>query len=121
MGRWDSSNRRSRLPANWQALRLQVLKRDGCRCTWVETLEGRQKATCGVTEGLEVDHIVPGDNHALENLRTLCHEHHARKTSAEGRKASAKNRAKVKKKFRRSENREIPKGDGTPLWAKWSA
>lgn len=49
----------------------QVLERDGHACVW-----------CGSTEWLEVDHIVryaDGGTHDLDNLRTLCHDCHAKR------------------------------------------
>lgn len=85
---WETSNRRSRLPRDWEARRRIVIARDNGRC---------QAAIGGVqctAEGTEVDHITAGDNHDLTNLQLLCKECHAWKTRGE---AVAGNRAKQKK------------------------
>jgi len=88
---WESSNRKHRLPSNWWALRAQVLRRahnqcevinDGIRCTNIAN---------------EVDHIIPGDDHSLSNLRAICTDHHKVKSSQEG------NAARKKKYSRRIE------------------
>lgn len=96
---WAGSDRGARLPQNWHAIRGHVLKRDGYRCTWIDPDKRRrceERAT-------EVDHIRPGDDHSYGNLRSLCEWHHAKKSGAEGARARAIQRAKVKKKFRRTE------------------
>jgi 5-methylcytosine-specific restriction protein A len=80
--KWRGSNRASRLPSNWASLRRLALKRDDFKCR-----------LCGGTEDLEVDHIERGDNHALENLRTLCRTCHKGKSSKEGNQAKAAMRA----------------------------
>jgi 5-methylcytosine-specific restriction enzyme A len=79
---WQGSNRRSELPANWPAIRLAVLSRDGHQCTWIETSSAR----C-IRRATDVDHIINGGSHALTNLRSLCAWHHAKKSSAEGNAA----------------------------------
>ncbi len=78
---WANSNRRSRLPKDWPAIRAQVLERDGHRCT-----------NCGAAAN-QVDHIIRGDNHALANLTTLCAAHHAAKSGREGAAAKAARKA----------------------------
>jgi ATP-dependent DNA helicase RecQ len=61
------SHRQGKLPANWEDLRRQVLRRDGNRCV-----------TCGAVGpkvSLHVHHIHPkyfGGSHELANLITLC-------------------------------------------------
>lgn len=97
---WQGSTRRSRLPANWDAIRVDVLDRDGHRCTADDS-----GARCPSTDGLEVDHIERGDNHVLSNLRTLCRFHHGAKTAQEGLAALAAKRAGINQKFRRSDPR----------------
>ncbi|MGW0929544.1 HNH endonuclease [Streptomyces sp. NPDC002644] len=74
---WSSSNRRSRLPSNWPALRARVIKRDGGVCQ-----------SCG-NPGTDVDHVRRGDDHRLENLQLLCGWCHKRKTAEESRAARA--------------------------------
>lgn len=82
---WSSSDRKSRLPANWPFLRKAVLERCGGRCEVLKK-DGsrcRDRAT-------EVDHIVAGDNHHASNLRGICTWHHARKSAMEGVEAKRK-------------------------------
>lgn len=76
---WQGSTRKARLPENWSYLRGLVLDRDGGRCT---------EPGCG-WPATDVDHIVPGDDHSLGNLRSLCAGHHRRKSSSEGGRARA--------------------------------
>ena len=91
-GGWKDSDRKSRLPANWPLLVSQVKARAGGRC------ELRHQGKTGIVRcwrrGRDVDHIEPGDNHALSNLQFLCPMHHGEKTAREGvegrRKAAAK-------------------------------
>ena len=95
---WETSNRRERLPADWQARRKRVLERCGYRCEWMITREERcpEKAT-------DVDHIKPGDDHSFRNLRGLCSKHHARKSSSEGWWARKRLIEESKQKFRKQE------------------
>jgi 5-methylcytosine-specific restriction protein A len=87
---WAGSNRAARLPANWAALRRRVIRRDGGRCTAVDS-EG-QRCTW---PGTDVDHKTPGDDHSLSNLRLLCAWHHARKSATEGGTAAALTRVRT--------------------------
>ncbi|MCY0933643.1 hypothetical protein [Streptomyces sp. H34-S4] len=50
-----------------------------------------------------MDHIEPGDDHSLSNLRSLCSWHHKQKSSREGAAAYAAKRRAIQKKFRRTE------------------
>jgi hypothetical protein len=95
---WETSRRRERLPADWQARRKRVLERCGYRCEWMITREERcpEKAT-------DVDHIKPGDDHSFRNLRGLCSAHHARKSSSEGWWARKRLIEESKRKFQRQE------------------
>lgn len=77
-GKWEGSDRKSRLPDDWAKRRIRVLRRDGYRCH-----------ECGAPAN-QVDHIIPGDDHDLDNLRALCRRHHALKSSAEGNAAKPK-------------------------------
>lgn len=79
---WDTSDRLSRLPSNWQTLRVRVLRRDSYRCQARDSLG----ILCGAPAN-QVDHIVAGDDHSLDNLQALCRWHHDRKSSAEGHAA----------------------------------
>ena len=65
---------RARLPKHWVWLRATILERDGFKCV-----------RCGSRNRLEVDHIEPGDNHAPDNLQTLCRNCHITKTANENR------------------------------------
>ena len=61
----------------WEIIRRQVIRRDGGVC--------QQSDEGGCNGPLEVDHIVEiqhGGGDELENLRTLCRRHHARKRAA---------------------------------------
>lgn len=80
-GGWQGSTRRASLPPDWPQIRAAVLARDHGRCTWIEH---NQRCPQHATE---VDHIVRGDDHRPTNLRGLCQDHHARKSSAEGNAA----------------------------------
>jgi 5-methylcytosine-specific restriction protein A len=76
---WRGSTRKSRLPADWDRLRKVVLERCGYRCQWVE--DGKR---CPFP-ATDVDHIIAGDLHAVENLQGLCGAHHLAKTGKEAR------------------------------------
>lgn len=84
---WHGSDRKSRLPVDWERLRKVVLQRCGMRCQWVE--DGFR---CHNT-ATDVDHIVAGDDHSLANLQGLCNPHHLIKTAKETNEARAKIKA----------------------------
>lgn len=82
---WETSNRRERLPSNWPALVSAVKKRAKATSKLgIEQCQARlpSGARCP-RKGTDVDHIVPGDDHAMNNLRLLCETHHDRKTLKE--------------------------------------
>jgi 5-methylcytosine-specific restriction protein A len=80
---WEgTSDRKERLPSDWSTRRVRVLRRDSYRCQARDSLG----VVCGEPAN-QVDHIVPGDDHDLDNLQSLCRWHHARKSSAEGHAA----------------------------------
>jgi 5-methylcytosine-specific restriction protein A len=83
---WATSTRRSRLPADWTARRNATRYAAGNQCEWI-TADGRCPA-----DGMECDHITPGDDHALTNLQWLCHAHHTMKTQAEAQAARPRRR-----------------------------
>lgn len=87
---WQGSTRRGRLPRNWPHLRRLVLRRDKGVCQ-APFSDG---SICG-REATDVDHIEPGDDHSLTNLRALCHWCHARKSSSEGGTAAALTRVRI--------------------------
>jgi len=72
---WSTSDRASRLPRDWPQRRRLVLARDRHRCR----IAG---AGCTV-RATEVDHVVAGDDHRLENLQAVCSVCHTAKTLAE--------------------------------------
>jgi hypothetical protein len=72
----STARRRTPLPRGWARLVDEVLERDGC-CQWPDD---------GTPHGgrLEVDHVGAHDDHRPENLRALCHDHHATRTGRQG-------------------------------------
>jgi len=83
---WDTSNRRSRLPADWfTRIRPHILKRDP-RCKL------RYPGCTGVST--QVDHIQRGDDHSYANLQGVCAKCHATKSAREGRNAQLSRRQK---------------------------
>jgi 5-methylcytosine-specific restriction endonuclease McrA len=95
---WAGSDRRDRLPDDWEKRRKFVLKRDNNECQAKLRIGGkcRELAT-------DVDHVDPGDDHSPENLQALCDWHHKRKSGLEGAAAVRRKRAAIKKKYRRTE------------------
>lgn len=84
-GPWSGSTRSSRLPKNWRTeIRPAAFARYGDTCH-----------ICGQPGADEIDHLIPGDDHSIENLRPIhgwrtglpCH---TRKSSAEGRAAQSR-------------------------------
>lgn len=93
---WEGSDRSSRLPADWPKIRAERFKRDGYRCVWKLPKTGERcprRAT-------EVDHIRPGDDHSMRNLRSLCEHHHKLKTAMDNRRQKRKIKAS---RFRHAE------------------
>jgi 5-methylcytosine-specific restriction protein A len=79
---WETSNRRQRLPVDWQKRRRHVLRRDRGVCH-----------VCGLPGATGVDHVTPGDDHSLGNLAAIHNRPcHAQKSSREGRAAQPKQR-----------------------------
>jgi 5-methylcytosine-specific restriction enzyme A len=72
----------------WQQARQAALTRDKHRCTVVE-----QDIRC-TQQALEVDHIDQTNNHELNNLASMCTEHHRIKTQHEAATARWKYREK---------------------------
>lgn len=75
---WAGSTRRQRLPTDWNGRRAAVLIRDPF-CNLQIICEGAIST--------EVDHIVRGDDHDLDNLQGVCAPCHAHKTAAEAAQA----------------------------------
>ena len=75
--RWQTSNRRYRLPADW-ARRIAIVRaRAHGRCQADHHASGCD----GI--GTDCDHINPGDDNSLDNLQWLSHECHKAKTARE--------------------------------------
>lgn len=75
---WDDGRTYDR-PADWWARTNRVRRRDGHRC--VRRLPSGKR--CPRTTHLEVNHIVrpaDGGSHELDNLETLCKDHHRQVT-----------------------------------------
>ena len=75
---WETSDRRSRLPSNWDELVRAVWKRDKGQCTW-KLPSGKRCPR----KGADVDHRKNNDDHSLSNLQLLCRAHHDKKTQRE--------------------------------------
>ena len=78
---WQT-DRKDRLPSDWSTRRVRALRRDGYKCRARDSTG----ALCGAPAN-QADHIIPGDDHDLDNIQALCRWHHARKSSAEGNAA----------------------------------
>src|SRR5699024_1979285 len=98
MPQWNNSNRRQRLPVDWERRRKRILKRDNWQCRHIcdDGTRCPELAT-------EVDHIRPGDDHREPNLRALCEWHHRQKSSREGSEARRALLAKMKAKYASTE------------------
>lgn len=101
-GSWTSSDRRDRLPPDWEKIRKRVLRRDHGVCQ--ADSERRLGQSCGKPAN-QVDHVRAGDDHSEENLQALCEWHHNQKSGREGAEASRKARAQRATRFRRTEER----------------
>src|SRR5690606_32967235 len=92
---WESdSRRRAELPPNWEAIRREILDRDGRQCRWI--LPSGKRCPRRATD---VDHFGDRNDHSPRNLRALCTHHHAKVTAMQGV------RARRKKPRRRPEER----------------
>jgi 5-methylcytosine-specific restriction protein A len=80
---WETSDRRGRLPDDWDARRRIVRRRAGGLCQADPPSPG-----CLII-GTECDHIVSGDDHRIANLQWLCGPCHAAKTSRDAHAARA--------------------------------
>ena len=103
---WTTSNRRQRLPTNWNKLRKQVLAKANHKCAGLDPAATPPPPTTEVLGGghrwhhpacdmraTDVDHIIAGDNHELSNLQALSHACHTAKTAHENAAAKARIRA----------------------------
>jgi hypothetical protein len=107
-GGWQGSNRHAELPANWPAIRAVVLTRDGHQCTWLDdhhdadggytdylagNYQPHQRCT---TQGHDVDHVGNPHDHSVTNCRTLCDQHHDKRSSRQGNTQRARLRAQLR-------------------------
>ena len=92
---WDSSDRRRRLPPDWEALRRAALIRDDGECQWVEG------GVLCLRPATDVDHVQPSGPDVLTNLQSLCGEHHARKSGREGNAAMRAKRRQISERLRK--------------------
>ena len=84
---WQASTRKARLPKDWNTRRQIVFRKHQGICY-----------LCGESGADTIDHIIPGDNHSIENLapvhdRTPPHCHR-KKTAQEATNARFNNRIK---------------------------
>lgn len=86
---WETSDRKSRLPSDWDSIRYRVLRRDSWSC--------RLRGPNCLGAATEVDHRIAGDNHEEENLQSACSRCHAEKSSSEGNQKQARIRARRKR------------------------
>ena len=84
---WSTSDRKERLPANWDAIRARVKARAKGRCEAAQHVAG-----CPRT-GSHCDHINHGDDHSLTNLQWLSKPCHDAKTRVEAAEAHGITRA----------------------------
>ena len=90
-GQWRDSDRRARLPRDWNTRVQRVKERDGYRCV----ARDERGVRCA-NKGTDVDHIKPGDDHSYANLQLLCGEHHKAKTQREAQQGRAREAARYR-------------------------
>lgn len=95
---WEGSDRRHRLPPDWDARRKRILRRDGYRCKVKNAYSERCKEPA-----VDVDHIINNDDHSESNLQAICEWHHDKKSGSEGARARAAAIRRTSKKFVRTE------------------
>ena len=78
---WSTSDRKERLPANWDTIRARVKRRARGRCEAV-----RHDPRCQGA-GSHCDHVDRGDDHSLANLQWLSKPCHDAKTRVEAAEA----------------------------------
>lgn len=88
---WSTSDRRQRLPADWDTIRAHVKTRAQGRCQ-AEVHDPRCDG-----RGTDADHITPGDDHSLSNLQWLSGPCHRAKTA---RESAARNTARAAQRIR---------------------
>lgn len=91
---WSTSDRKDRLPPNWQEIRRIVKARAKGKCE----AEVHAKGCPGW--GSEADHIIPGDDHRIESIQWLSGPCHWAKTN---RETAARNRERKTARYKPSE------------------
>ena len=106
---WYTSDRRGRLPRDWDRVRTRVLSRAAYQCQAIEhdpRCDGR---------ATDVDHIHAGDDHSLDNLQALSAVCHRAKTA---RESITRNRARARMRLHPAEPHPGCRhrgGGGTPF------
>lgn len=88
---WSTSDRRQRLPPDWDDIRAEVKQRAQGRC------QAREHDPRCTGTGTDADHITPGDDHTLPNLQWLSGPCHRAKTA---RESAARNTARAAARVR---------------------
>lgn len=73
---WETSDRRERLPVDWEQIRREVLEADDWTC--------QLRYYCCIGTATDVDHKKRGDDHRRENVQAACAPCHQVKSSREG-------------------------------------
>jgi hypothetical protein len=104
-GKWSSSNRRNELPADWSRIRAAVARRAHGQCEWVGEPFADDQPSANHPEpppnhrctnaGTDCDHRDNRNDHNINALQWLCHEHHAHKTQAEAQAAANEQRERL--------------------------
>lgn len=92
---WSTSDRRTRLPRDWSAIRRQVKARAHGLCEYAHHVD----ACDGI--GTDADHVRAGDDHTLNNLQWLSEPCHKHKTATE---TAARNHANAQLKHKPTES-----------------
>lgn len=91
---WSTSDRKERLPPNWQEIRKAVKARAKGKCQ-----APTHAAKCRGW-GSDADHIIAGDDHSMDNLWWLSGPCHMAKTN---RETAARNRERKTARYKPSE------------------
>ena len=104
---WSTSDRRARLPSDWDARRIVVRARADGQCEGI-TFDGEPRWHIGHCPGIgtDCDHDQAGDDHSLSNLRWLSSECHTEKTKRDSLAGMARRVAKL----RHPSSRALPPG-----------
>lgn len=101
---WQGSTRRSRLPTNWNQIRIATEHRANGRCEAQSRLNQPHHPDCSGL-GSECDHVIPCDDHSLANTCWLSTPCHKAKTA---RESAARNRARTQPERRPASRSTAP-------------